>query len=127
MSGEICLSCKKKLQMIPNYQYLTAQQINDVINGNATPQEVSTVMTPMASYAPNTYVPIQAPSSQGDYVCSSSGLSASPSVQTSQSSGSFVPNASSVIDELKQYKELLDQDIINDEEFAQIKKRLLNL
>lgn len=38
--GEVCLTCNKKLNVIPSYQYLTPSQIKDVISGRVSKADV---------------------------------------------------------------------------------------
>ena len=38
--GEVCLTCNKKLSVIPNHQYLSPDQIKDVISGRVRKDEV---------------------------------------------------------------------------------------
>lgn len=45
--GDICITCTRKLSMIPGYQTLTPGQINSVVRGNVKPSEVM----PAISYA----------------------------------------------------------------------------
>jgi len=91
MYGEVCLTCNKKLNSIPGYQFLTPSQICDVISGRVKPYEVK---------APAGFVnPIES----------------SPSRQPSPP------------EEIKKYKELLDEGVISQEEFDAVKKRLMNI
>jgi len=88
--GEVCLTCNKKLNSIPNHQYLTPTQIKDIISGRVNKEDVkisSNFVTP------------------GD----------TPSRQPSPA------------EEIREYKELLDDGIITQEEFEGVKKRILNL
>ena len=38
--GEVCLTCNKKLNMIPNHQFLTPTQIKDIISGRVRKEDV---------------------------------------------------------------------------------------
>ncbi|MDR2865842.1 MAG: SHOCT domain-containing protein, partial [Methanomassiliicoccaceae archaeon] len=88
--GEVCLTCNKKLNDIPSYQYLTPAQIKDVISGRVQKSSVRA----STQFAPQ---------------------DESPSTQASSA------------DEIRKYKELMDDGIITREEFEAVKKRLLGL
>ncbi|MCL1978933.1 MAG: SHOCT domain-containing protein [Methanomassiliicoccaceae archaeon] len=87
--GEVCLTCNKKLNIIPSYQYLTPDQIKDVISGRVQ---------------------------KGDVV--------PPSQITHPGSGSARQATSA--EQIRQYKELLDDGIITQEEYEEKKRQLLN-
>ncbi|MDR2698795.1 MAG: SHOCT domain-containing protein [Candidatus Methanoplasma sp.] len=88
--GEVCLTCNKKLNTIQGYQYLTPNQIRDVISGRVQKHEIK---------APSQFVhPSDAPSSK----------QLSPA------------------EEIRKYKELLDDGIISQDEFDTVKRRLLS-
>jgi hypothetical protein len=88
--GEVCLTCNKKVNMIPSYQFLTPNQIKDVISGRVNASDVK---------PPSQFVnPGEAPASHR-----------------------------SGTEELREYKGLLDDGIITQEEFEALKKRILNL
>jgi hypothetical protein len=38
--GEVCLTCNKKLNVIPNHQFLTPTQIKDIISGRVKKEDV---------------------------------------------------------------------------------------
>ena len=62
MAGDVCLSCKKKIETVPNYQYLSQDQIKDLVNGVIRPDEaVVSMSSPVmsASVAPVDTVPEQ--------------------------------------------------------------------
>ena len=80
MYGQICLSCKSKVQGVPGYQALTSEQMRAAARGEyIIPQATAQVRPP----APD--------------------------------------------EELRKYKQLLDEGIIDEEEFAVLKKRILDL
>jgi hypothetical protein len=88
--GEVCLTCNKKLNVIPNYQYLTPTQMKDIISGTVKKEDVkvsSNFVTP----------------------------------------GEHTSKQPSPAEEIRQYKELLDEGIITQEEFETVKKRLMNI
>ena len=87
--GEVCLTCNKKLNTIPNYQFLTPTQIKDVISGNVKKEDIK---------APSHFThPGSAPAQQ------------------------------TPVEEIRQYKALLDEGIITQEEFDTVKRRILGL
>jgi len=88
--GEVCLTCNKSLNVIPNYQYLTPAQMKDIISGKVQKEDVRVSQN------------LAAP-------------------------GDALPGQQSPFDEIRRYKELLDEGIITQEEFETVKKRLLNL
>jgi hypothetical protein len=88
--GEVCLTCNKKLNSIPNYQFLTPTQIKDVITGKVKKEDVR-------------------------ISCDFS------------RPGDAVAKPPSPAEEIRQYKELLDDGIITREEFEAVKKRLMNI
>jgi len=88
--GEVCLTCNKKLNVIPNYQFLTPTQMKDIISGNLKKEDVKV--------SSNFTGP-------GD----------TPTNQPSQA------------DEIREYKKLMDDGIITQEEFEAVKKRIMNL
>lgn len=85
--GQVCLSCKKKVQNMPNYQAFTADQMRAAVNGEA-------VFTAPAQAPVNYMVQAQTPAPD---------------------------------EELRKYKQLLDEGLITSEEFEVLKKRVLNL
>jgi hypothetical protein len=93
--GEVCLTCNKKLKVIPGHQFLTPDQIVGVISGSLNPGDVSALG-------------VAQPGGQNDY-------SQAPQRE---------PTAA---DEIRKYKELLDEGIITQSEFDAVKKRLLGL
>ena len=38
--GEVCLTCNKKLNVIPNYQFLTPSQMKDILSGELKKEDV---------------------------------------------------------------------------------------
>ncbi|MCL2295637.1 MAG: SHOCT domain-containing protein [Methanomassiliicoccaceae archaeon] len=88
--GEVCLTCNKKLNSIPNHQFMTPTQIKDVIGGRVKKEDVRV----------------------------SSNFTGP---------GDAVTKQASPAEEIRQYKELLDEGIITQEEFDAVKKRLMNL
>ena len=87
--GEVCLTCNKKINSIPNHQFMTPNQVKDVISGALKKEDVK--------------------------VSSNFGEPVSASHQKSAA------------EEIREYKELLDDGIITQEEFDTVKKRLLNI
>ena len=88
--GEVCLSCNKKLNVIPNYQYLTPTQMKDVMSGKVSMAEVK------------------------------------PQTHLSHPEGP-APSQTPPAEEIRQYKQLLDEGIISQEEFEAVKRRLMNI
>ncbi|MDR1691098.1 MAG: SHOCT domain-containing protein [Candidatus Methanoplasma sp.] len=90
--GEVCLTCNKKIDSIPDHQFLTPDQIKDIVSGKVLPSDIK-----------------------------ASPRFASPAVESAPRT------SASAIDEIRQYKGLLDEGIITQEEFDALKKRLLGL
>ncbi|MCL2031830.1 MAG: SHOCT domain-containing protein [Methanomassiliicoccaceae archaeon] len=88
--GEVCLTCNKKLNSIPNHQFLTPTQIKDVISGRVRKEDVRV--------SSNFVHP-----------------------------GEATEKKLSPAEEIRQYKELLDDGIISQEEFDTVKRRIMNL
>lgn len=96
MSGQVCLSCKNKLEPIPNYQFLSPPQIKDFLVGRLTTEEAAAaIQQKFANMSPSA-----APASNQP--------------------------ALSAAEEIRQFKELYDEGIITKEEFDQAKSRILN-
>ncbi len=91
MSGSICLTCKSKLEKIPSYQFLEANQIRDYMAGNMTPEEAALSVQKKFSGTVNPAVTKQTTSA----------------------------------DEIREYKALLDDGIITQEEFDLAKSKIL--
>lgn len=85
--GQLCLTCNKTLQGIPNYQSLTPDQMKAYIEKGTIPEAAA----------------------------------AKPAVSSAGSS------LSSVSDEIRSAKQMLDEGLITQEEFDLLKKRLLNI
>lgn len=134
MAGDVCLTCKKKIKVIPGYQLLSAQQIRDIVEGKMLPTDPGAVpMPPQQQYA-NTYSEPRA------YITPSYDPVQSVPTQTMPPQGApmqqpssptmiplMVPAAASIADELREYKALLDDGTLSEDEFKEIKRRLLNL
>ena len=99
--GEVCLTCNKKLKVVPSYQYLTPVQIKDIINHKVDPRDVQ---------APNFFV--------------QPGQTADPgaSHQTTDAHAKH-----SAPEEIRKYKQLYDEGIITREEFEAVKKKLMGV
>lgn len=52
MSGQVCLTCKGKLESIPSYQFLTPTQIRDVIAGRLSHEEAAKEVSQKFAGAP---------------------------------------------------------------------------
>ena len=97
--GEVCLTCNKRLKDITGYQYLTPTQINDIISNRVQKQDVKVESPFFNSQAGSGQANMNDPGT----------------------------NTNSPADEIRKYKELLDEGIITQEEFDAVKKRLLGL
>jgi len=100
--GEVCLTCNKKLKVVPSYQYLTPVQIKDIINHKVDPRDVQ---------APNFFV-------QPEQLMNPGHSSAQPSDAHAKQSAP---------DEIRKYKQLYDEGIISKEEFEAVKKKLMGV
>lgn len=89
--GQICLSCKKIVENIPNYQIMAPDQMRAAV---ADPVAALSAAVKPAAQTPNYTVQAQP-----------------------------VPRD----EELRQYKRMLDEGLISEEEFIALKKRVLDL
>jgi len=103
--GEVCLTCNKKLSGIAGYQLLQPEQIRDIVHNRVSPQSVS-VSQPGAP-------PVYQAASQPD-----------PYPYPQQSSSK---SSSATPDEIRKYKQLMDEGFITPEEYEAVKRRLLGL
>jgi hypothetical protein len=92
--GEVCLTCNKKLSVIPNSQFMTPTQIKDVISGRVRKEDVK--VSSNFSYP-------------GDGAAAPAAAKQSP------------------VDEIRGYKQMLDEGLITEEEYEVLRKRLLGL
>jgi len=92
--GEVCLTCNKKLNVIPNHQFMTPTQIKDVISGRVKKEDVK--------------------------ISSNFGFG--------ESSPAPAPAAKqNPVDEVRGYKQMLDEGLITQEEYEVLRKRVLGL
>lgn len=96
MSGQVCLTCKNKLEPIPNYQFLSPVQIKEFMAGRLTNEEAAAAIQQKFSAMSSNSAP----------------TSSQPSL--------------SAAEEIRQFKELYDEGILTKEEFDQAKSRILN-
>lgn len=95
MRGSVCLTCKSKLERTPNYQFLEADQLKDLISGKLTSEEAAISVQRML-------------------------LNSSTTTQAA------APQAKSPADEIREFKQLLDEGLITEEEYEQVKAKILS-
>jgi len=88
MTGEVCLSCRDKLKVMPNYQLISPEQAKAIKNKQMTMIEVAE--------------------------------------QIQRKYGGSTANTTSPIEEIRQFKALLDEGLITEDEYEHAKNRILD-
>ncbi|MCL2149001.1 MAG: SHOCT domain-containing protein [Methanomassiliicoccaceae archaeon] len=122
--GEVCLTCNKKLNSVPNHNFLTPPQIRDIISGRVQKEDVKV----SSSFVhPGDAAPQEQQLSPADEVRRYKGLLDDEIITEEEFHEVKRHLMETPVDVIRQYKELLDSDIITEDEFIAVKRRLMDI